>query len=122
MSFKPVYKLIDFVSNNFDKIDWENLSSNPNAIHLLEQNHDEIDWGSLSLNPSAIHLLEKYPNKIEWRLLSFNQNIFKLDCKQMKKNCQSFAEELASYVFNPARLHRFAEKYNLTFEEIMYTY
>ena len=40
----------------------------------------------------------------------------------MKINCQRFAEELAAYVFNPARLHRFAEKYNLSFEEIMNAY
>ena len=100
MSLKPMYKLIDLVSNNFDKIDWECLSANPNAIHLLE----------------------KYPNKIGWEYLSRNPNILKLDYEKMKKNCQSLAEELAAYVFNPARLHRFAEKYNLSFEEIMYTY
>jgi hypothetical protein len=26
------------------------LSSNPNAIHILEKNLDKIDWGLLSMN------------------------------------------------------------------------
>src|SRR5207248_1632321 len=41
------------------KIDWDELSSNPNAIYLLEKNLDKINWGYLSLNPNAIYLLEK---------------------------------------------------------------
>ena len=40
------------------------LSTNPNAIHLLEQNPDKIDWFWLSLNPNAIDLLEKNQDKI----------------------------------------------------------
>jgi hypothetical protein len=39
-------------------IDWNWLSRNPNAIHLLEQNIDKINWFWLSENPNAIHLLE----------------------------------------------------------------
>ena len=48
-----------------DKINWGILSSNPNAIHLLEQNQDKIDWFMLSSNPNAIHLLEKNIYKIK---------------------------------------------------------
>ena len=29
------------------KINWEPLSRNPNAIHLLEQNPKKIDWAYL---------------------------------------------------------------------------
>ena len=43
------------------KIDWRELSLNPNAIHLLEQNLNKINWGHLSKNPNAINLLEKNP-------------------------------------------------------------
>ena len=37
---------------NQDKIDWYYLSSNPNAISILEQNLDKINWIQLSENPS----------------------------------------------------------------------
>ena len=35
-------KLLDWV--DLDKLDWECLSRNPNAIHLLEKNLDKVDW------------------------------------------------------------------------------
>lgn len=41
-----------------DKVDWRELSKNPNAIRILEQNPDRIDWECLSENPKAIQLLE----------------------------------------------------------------
>jgi hypothetical protein len=46
-------------SQNTDKIDWEALSMNTNAIHLLEQSSHKIDWEALSLKPNAIHFLEQ---------------------------------------------------------------
>ena len=33
---------------NQAKIDWEMLSQNPNAIHILEQNIDKIDVKAIS--------------------------------------------------------------------------
>ena len=36
------YKLLNWVPTN--KIHWKALSSNPNAIHLLEKNLDKIHW------------------------------------------------------------------------------
>jgi hypothetical protein len=33
-----------------DKVNWQSLSRNPNAIHILEQNLDKVDWESLCLN------------------------------------------------------------------------
>ena len=53
---KYYLKLRDWI--DVDKIDWEWLSENPNAIDLLEKNMDKINWQSLSLNPNAIDLLE----------------------------------------------------------------
>jgi hypothetical protein len=38
-----------------DKINWEALSLNPNAIHILEQNLDKDSWFNLSRNTNAIH-------------------------------------------------------------------
>ena len=57
---KPIYNLNQY------KIGWAWLSSNPNAIHLLEQNLDKVYWDVLSSNPNAIHLLEKNVNKVNW--------------------------------------------------------
>jgi len=58
------------------------LSTNPNAIHLLEKNPDKIDWYMLSSNPNAIPLLEKNPDKIDWKWLSLNPSIFKIKFDQ----------------------------------------
>ncbi len=63
---------------NPDEIQWDYLSKNPNAIHLLEANPDKIDWGMLSKNPNAIHLLEANPDKIDWKRLSRNPNAIHL--------------------------------------------
>ncbi len=54
---KPKMKLLDWIL--LDKINWDKISSNPNAIDLLEKNMDKIDWLDLSINPNAIHLLKK---------------------------------------------------------------
>jgi len=35
----------------------------------------------------------------------------------MRENCKGFAEELASYVFHPARLLRICETYGLELED-----
>ncbi len=58
------YKLLDWI--DIDKLNWQTLSSNPNAIHLLEQNPHKIDWFWLSENPNAIHLLEQNLDEINW--------------------------------------------------------
>ncbi len=63
---------------NPDKINWTNLSCNPNAMHLLEANPDKINWTNLSCNPNAIQLLEANPDNIDWRYLSLNPNAIQL--------------------------------------------
>jgi len=69
-------KLRDWI--DLDKINWEHISANPNAIHLLEQNIDKIYWTYLSCNLSAIHLLEKNRDKINLFYLSKNSNAIHL--------------------------------------------
>ena len=54
---KPKMKLLDWIPISEDELEWYYLSSNPNALHLLEQNPDKINWNYLSRNPNAIHLL-----------------------------------------------------------------
>jgi hypothetical protein len=36
-------KLIPFVEENKDKLDWDRFSFSPNAIELLEENIDKFD-------------------------------------------------------------------------------
>ena len=43
-----MYKFKSFIDIN--KIDWNGLSKNINAINILEQNLDYIDWNGLSKN------------------------------------------------------------------------
>jgi hypothetical protein len=69
-----MYKLQNWIP--YDKIDWCNLSSNSNAISLLENNIDKIDWIFLSCNENAIHLLENNLDKIDWITLSSKPFIF----------------------------------------------
>jgi len=71
---KPRMKLLDWIPE--DKLSWDYLSKNPNAMHLLEKHPDKIYWVWLSQNPSAIHMLETVlqhePRKICWANLSMN--------------------------------------------------
>ncbi len=76
------------------------LCENPNAIHIIEKNIDRINYIGLSRNHNAMHLLTKF------------------DYNKMKELNSLFNEELVAYVFNPKRLLRFCEKYNLDFYEI----
>ena len=77
-----MFKLKEFIRE--DKIDWTWLSTNPNAIHILEKNPEKIDWEILSGNPNANNLLEQNPDKINWVMLSGNPSIFELDYNAMK--------------------------------------
>ena len=76
-----------------NKVDWEYLSMNPNAIELLRANPSKIDWRALSKNPEAIELLKervayekslgleeynKLLNRINWLSLSKNSGAVEL--------------------------------------------
>jgi hypothetical protein len=84
-NLKNKYKdLVDWI--NIDKLNWEQLSSNPNAIYLLEIRNefenclsikaynnlrDKICWDNLSLNPNAIELLTNNKDKLDKKALLF---------------------------------------------------
>lgn len=88
---------IQFI-REFDSWWWSNLSSNPNAIALLEANPDKIDWIKLSINPAAIHLLEANPSKIDWFNASYNAGAIAL----LEANPNKIIWPLAS--FNPSAI------------------
>jgi hypothetical protein len=97
-----VPKAVPFLSKNQSIINWKTLSSNPEALYLIEENPEKIsynylsanpnpraiellrenitkiNWESLSRNPckEAIELLMEYPNKIVWNILAENKSPF----------------------------------------------
>ena len=87
---------IDILKAKPEKIDWKELSANPNAIDMLKANKDKIDWHRLSANPNAIDMLKANKDKIDWRWLSGNPNAIKL----LKINPKKIDWEYAS--MNPA--------------------
>jgi hypothetical protein len=60
---------ISLLEDNFDNIDWFYLSSNPNGIDLLIQNFEYINVHMLSANPSGIDILRKHQKHIVWSIL-----------------------------------------------------
>jgi len=74
-----------------DKINWKQLSNNPNAIHLLEQNQDKILWSALSENPA----------------------IFELDYQAMLFAFEPIARGIIEFVWHPSRMDKWPEPINL---------
>ena len=50
-------KLRDWIDVN--KLNWNHLSENPNAIDILKENKNKINWSKLALNHNAMELFEK---------------------------------------------------------------
>ena len=104
---------IELLEKHPDKINWKYLSYNPNAIELLSQNPDKISWSSLSSNPNAIDLLTKNQDKINWSILSSNPNAIELleknksyiNWKQLSKNPSIFTYDYQIMKNNRKDLH-----------------
>jgi hypothetical protein len=85
------------------------LSSNPNAIKILEENPDIIDYFRLSANPNAIKLLNKNPDYIDNNNLFLNPNGSKLlnsgykptEQLKIKKICRSNDIQAIKKLKNP---------------------
>jgi hypothetical protein len=100
---------------DINKVDWDELSKNPNAIHLLEKmisiDIDKINWDNLSKNPNAIHLLEQHQDKIDWFYILHNPSIYEIDYQVLQQRIEPFKEELMQKCFHPNRLIRYLDKY-----------
>ena len=48
----------DFVTSN-ETLFYEHLSRERNVVPFLEYNLDKVNWNALSTNENAIHILEK---------------------------------------------------------------
>ena len=102
-------KLRDWIDIN--KLYWDLLSLNTNAIELLKKNKNKINWINLSSNPNAIELLKENQNKIDWVLFSQNPNIFTYDYKKMKETIKNsgIVEELMAYIFHPRNMNKWKD-------------
>ena len=58
-------KLLRENIHNFHVEHWANLSSNPEAIEILEENINKIDWYYILKNPAALHLIKGNEDKIQ---------------------------------------------------------
>ena len=83
---------INLLKENPNKINWKYLSMNPSAIELLKENQDKIYWYNLSSNPNAIELLKENKDKINYRKLVFNENAIELIKDKIKEE-QKLTEE-----------------------------
>jgi len=120
---------IDFLEKHVEKLPmhcWYRLSCRSIAVPLLEKNLDKIAWQRFCINPGGIHLLEQYPEKIDWEFLSLNPNamhlLFRLDHERMREDNESFREELLAYVFEPSRLMRLSDQYEVDFRHYLQMY
>ncbi len=78
---------VDILEKHIDLVDWGYLCCNqsPEAIKLIMRFPEKINWLSLSSNPSAIKILEDNPDKIDYWGLSWNYNAIHLIEKYPKK-------------------------------------
>jgi hypothetical protein len=74
-SNKNIIKLLDYVKDHIDKLNWFFVSQNEHAIELIEQHLDKVVWSQLSKNSSAIHILKKNINLIDIDSLFENKNL-----------------------------------------------
>jgi hypothetical protein len=116
------------IKDKLNKVNWYNLSGNPNAIPILENNLNKfggnilLDNPEILVNPKAIHIvmknLDKFPVVYDrfWDVLLTSPNIFiddyEIACRNYFK--QYVAEEIMKNVFHPRNLHRMKD---LGFEE-----
>lgn len=105
---------LKLIENNLDKVNIKHLCGNINGVHIIDdlitkytENYDEIDWNRLSANPNAIDTLKKYPKKIKYNSLSTNpeaidmlkSNKSKIVLKKLcKNNGDGAAEILKEYI------------------------
>jgi hypothetical protein len=109
-------------------LDWIGLSTNPNAIHILEKNLDKVYWERLSSNTNAIHILDKNLHKVNYVVLSENPNAIHLISRlllnhsKMKENMKPFAEELVAYVFHSLLLNSISDNLGIDLDELVEMY
>ena len=98
--FIKKFKCDSYSRKKIDKIDWDFLSINPNATHILEKYKEKIN--------DAIELLRKNPDKINWIALSRNPSIFELDYTLIDKRINIIKEQMMMKMFHPCNIDKFS--------------
>ncbi|RLN37121.1 hypothetical protein BBJ28_00012272 [Nothophytophthora sp. Chile5] len=90
---------------------WGTLSGDPRAIPLLEKNQGHIDWESLSMNPGAVHMLmEKMTDpRVNWTWLLRNEGFLAYDYEFIRRDHQDLHRDLVEYLYAPERLQKWLE-------------
>lgn len=67
---------VDYLENHPEKINWVDFAynTNPKTICIHTKNLDKIKWDNLSANQNAIHLLQKNEDKVNIDYLVYNKN------------------------------------------------
>lgn len=58
------------LANNLHKVNWFKVSANPGAIDILNKNIDKINWNELCKNPAGRELLIQNPR--QWNSLEYD--------------------------------------------------
>ena len=111
---------IELLKENPDKINWDWLSYNPNAIELLNENPEKINWDFICSNPNAMKIIKNNAEKINWFYLSSNPSIFIYDYEKIRKNFEELGEEIIAKALHPKRIFRLIEEYGE--DEVYNTY
>jgi hypothetical protein len=80
-------------------------------MKLLLENPEKIHYDELSYNSNAIELIEKNKEKIDWYNLSINPSIFTYDYEKISKNFEELGEEIIAKALHPKRIFRLIEEY-----------
>ena len=102
---------IHILEKNMDKINWRMLSSNPNAVHILEKNQDKIDPIGISKNSEAIPFLGAHPYLIDTHTFSKNPNSFPLMEKLIEKGVIHISDFDWDYISDNTEAIPFLKKY-----------
>ena len=96
---------------------WDNLSENPAAISLLKKNINRINWEHLVKNPNAVQIYEDYPEKMwdylchtDYENFSVTTPIFELDYDTIEKRCNIYKEELMQVALHPSRIEQYLQQ------------
>jgi hypothetical protein len=69
---------------------------------------DKVNWDRLCINPNAIHILEQNLDKVRWYILSRNPFIFEIDYEAMQNRFRgTYGNELIEKQFHPSNIDKF---------------
>lgn len=113
-----------FLENDYEN-GIENIAINQIWFHISSSN----DW--ILKNKYFSLFMDKYVERLKFysgstnisnKLTDCHSYMLRLNYSKMRKKCMPFAEELTAYVFNPNRLQKLCDLYNLNLEEILDIY